>query len=1108
MITQAPSNCVCFSGGAGTLVESRSRPARSRRLTALIPALAGIVGAVFITCASVAQAQEPPGLISVTPDMLSGNFLFRYSGTITAFSDPIPYGFANNVTDSGWIWYKEDGVDGEPEMDVDMGAPTVVSQFRVWCSYAGGGGDSGARGAFWAIEYSDNNATWNQATVFNYTTGPGLGFNDDGTKRTDAAGWYGCVFNSEGAAHQYWRVRQTGIALTHCPRSATVQFFGPSALPFVVSTSPSGTAVRANAPIAVQVEDGLTAVKASTVQLVVNGTAVTPAITKPAGSKLTTISYTAAGGLPPSTNTVICVFGNTDTPPVLQTNEFSFVVINDEAGALVVNIDFKGIRNTATNSQEAFPTFAGQGSAGGGSVWNAVVADSRIVGGFGNNDSLTISVTDLVNSVGGATIIGFTASSVGGEAGGTFTTNVTDGAALMGDYLFINKYDNLVGLSPFTITGLGEVPSVDLYFYLGSGAVTIPGVTPTAFSSAGIYVWPNVIYPLYFRHVPVTGGQVSGFLGKGTALLGGITIQKPFARPFVKSTAPTGAGQISTPAIRVELEDYITQVAPNSIQLLVNGQTVQPSVAKSGGVTTVTYTPTAALPATNNIVQVIFGDNSTPPMVQTNDFSFVVAAADLLPVTASMLSGQATFMATDAKYTAIANPVPYGAANNTSDAGWIWNQDSYFTVDFGGRAAVTQFRAWCSYVGTATDDGVRGSAWNISYGDDINALSPATEFDFLTGPGLGVNEDGTIRADAGGWYGTNFNADVTAAGRYWQIYNMGTMIKHSPRAASVQFYGKILTPVVKSVAPTGGGNLRTATLQIVLQDGATKVAPATIQLLVNNKSVTPVVTKPAGSDLTTIAYDPKGALVTGQNDVTVSFGDTGSPSFVTTRSFSFVVEPDDYLPVTPDMVFASTTFLATPGTVNVGSPIPYGVANNTVDNGWIWINGSFLYVDFGAQTALKKFRIYSTYTVAPYSAVWAIEYSNDNVRYTKTDDVTCQSTVGGGVNDDGTTRDDCAGWYEFAFNSSTVTARYWRIRQTETADHAPRAAEMKFFGTRGASPLTLSYARQGASLVLSWTAAATLQSAEQIAGPWTEVSATSPQSVSTSAGQKFYRLRR
>ena len=192
-----------------------------------------------------AGAAGGTSVLPVTPAMLSGPFSFFASPSITEFKNPIPYGFANNVIDDGWIWPG----DNSGRFTVDLGAPTTLQGFRVYSTYAGGG-----RGANWAIESSQDQVNWLLVTNFNFTTRLGGGKNDDDSARADYAGWYSCNFNADEAiAGRYWRVRQTAVLVNHAPRSGQIKFQGASDFATFVLTNASSYLVEGTNVLAIQV---------------------------------------------------------------------------------------------------------------------------------------------------------------------------------------------------------------------------------------------------------------------------------------------------------------------------------------------------------------------------------------------------------------------------------------------------------------------------------------------------------------------------------------------------------------------------------------------------------------------------------------------------------------------------------------------------------------------------------------------------------------------------------------------------------------------------------------------------------------------------------------
>ncbi|MCI0540157.1 MAG: hypothetical protein L0Z50_33540, partial [Verrucomicrobiales bacterium] len=782
---------------------------------------------LMLLIGGVIRASAAEALIPVTPGMLSGPLVFFATPAGVEFAEPVPYGFENNLADRGWIWPN----DNTGLLAVDFGVPIALTRFRVYCVYNGG-----ERGANWAIERSEDNTAWVQVADFPYRQGQGIGLDDSGNPVDGYGGWYQAVFNNEATAARYWRIRQTEVLASHAPRSGQVEFYGiagESPQPTLKSTSPTGNTVRKNAVITVELEDGaVTQLAPSSIQLTLNGQLVTPTINKPAGSKVTTITYAPQGTLPEGANSVHLVFGDTATPPVVQTADFSFVVINDASASLVINLDFNGVRNDPGPDLPG-PTFDGQGAGGGGGVWNGLNADSRTQIGLDDNDNLTVTGTGLLNSIGDATGVNFTISPVGGDVAGTATLDPQSPLALFSDQIFVGFGAQITLSADFTISGLGTIPYADLYFYTSIGAIEVAGGEEQP-------VLPSVLFKSsntrFFHHVPVANGEIKGKFTGDPGRLSGLSIARAAPQPFVKSAGPTGGDIRRNAVVKVELQDYVTQVAPASIQLLFNGQLVQPTLDKPAGsdVTTITYDPPGPIAEGPNSFRIVFSDTASPPVVQTHDYGFFAIADTKILVTPSMLSGPLAFFASPEGLT-FKSPIPYGIANNVDDVGWIWPQDNsgLLHVDFGAPTAVARFRVFVTFPGSA-----RGAVWAIEGSNDDANWVPIKDFTYETKAGGVVNDDGTKRTDFGGWYETTFNETGAASYRYWQIRQTSVTIGHAPRSGQVEFYGVLPEPSVVSAGPTGANVRRDAALVVELRDNQTAVNASSIQLLLNGQAVT------------------------------------------------------------------------------------------------------------------------------------------------------------------------------------------------------------------------------------------------------------------------------
>lgn len=186
----------------------------------------------------------------------------------------------------------------------------------------------------------------------------------------------------------------------------------------------------------------------------------------------------------------------------------------------IVNIDFDGVRPGDAGSAG---TFVGSGGAGGGTLFNSISADST-----GGNDNLTVAGFNLLSDMGVATTVGFSISPVGGDHE---PAQPHTPVSLYDDYIFNNSAgNNTPGGSPFTISGLGDAVTADLYLY-GSFNTTPDFVIP-GYSGSGVFGTYNGLVATAYYDVPVTGGSITGLFGVGeTGILGGLTVATSVPEP-------------------------------------------------------------------------------------------------------------------------------------------------------------------------------------------------------------------------------------------------------------------------------------------------------------------------------------------------------------------------------------------------------------------------------------------------------------------------------------------------------------------------------------------------------------------------------------------------
>ena len=154
------------------------------------------------------------------------------------------------------------------------------------------------------------------------------------------------------------------------------------------------------------------------------------------------------------------------------------------------------------------------------------------------------------------------------------------------------------------------------------------------------------------------------------------------------------------------------------------------------------------------------------------------------------------YTVTDSSESNIAEPYPYGTANNVADAGWIWwDTGDYFTADMGAPATVNGVRIWSTYPG-----GGRGAMWEVLSSDDGNNWTSNGEFEFKTESGGGVNDAGDQRNDFGGWYDYSVKAGTA---QYWKLQHNSVTAGHAPRVGEVQFVPEPSTFVIISLGLLG-----------------------------------------------------------------------------------------------------------------------------------------------------------------------------------------------------------------------------------------------------------------------------------------------------------------
>jgi len=144
-------------------------------------------------------------------------------------------------------------------------------------------------------------------------------------------------------------------------------------------------------------------------------------------------------------------------------------------------------------------------------------------------------------------------------------------------------------------------------------------------------------------------------------------------------------------------------------------------------------------------------------------------------------------------------------------------------------------------------------------------------------------------------------------------------------------------------------------------------------------------------------------------------------------------------------IAASKIFGAQPQNFIFSSPLPFGVSNNVEEIGWSLSDNEYFVVDFERKQLVNLFRAYSTIRESARTVTWQLKFSDDNITYQSAVNFSFVTKQGFGKNDDGSYRNDFAGWYEVTIPGNSA-ARFWRVALTIPLSLSPpKVAQVEFY---------------------------------------------------------------
>ncbi len=402
------------------------------------------------------------------------------------------------------------------------------------------------------------------------------------------------------------------------------------------------------------------------------------------------------------------------------------------------------------------------------------------------------------------------------------------------------------------------------------------------------------------------------------------------ARAYIRSVSPA-PGSIRVPSgtpIIIELVDGATTLDPATFSLTLNGQNLTPDISKSGGVWTLSATPTQVF-GPGEQENVVFGyvEGASPvSFAWTFDALWISNTGSFAADFDSGVNPPGTLLY-GAAYLDITGGVGNSGVLKLTDA-FVTSSQGWFSVeDFNGGEPIAAFHATFKLL-IGGGDGADGFSFN--FGNDITD-PPLGNAEEGTGTGLSVmfdtydNSGGEApaidvkcgRAIVASAYGNLYlfrtwdfvdvdlalsdqgTLDLTVNGM--QVFagmpvpftpapgrfvlgarNGGSSDNHwvdnlSISATPVSF------PYVSSFAPAGPNIRWDALIKLVIQDvpGAQAV-PASVQLSLNGTGLIPQVGK--NGTATTVSYQPV-LMAPGGNTIMLVYSDTTGASHTFTRQF-------------------------------------------------------------------------------------------------------------------------------------------------------------------------------------------------------------------------------